>query len=35
VLRSHGIVEKEDGGYSLGLFEDLDAEQIERLIVAP
>ena len=32
VLRSHGIVEKEDGGYSLVSFEDLDGEQIEHLI---
>jgi ATP adenylyltransferase len=31
VLRNHGIVEKEDGGYSLVGYEDLDAEQIERL----
>jgi ATP adenylyltransferase len=32
VLMSHGIVEKKDGGYSLVDFEDLDDEQIERLI---
>jgi hypothetical protein len=31
-LRSHGIVEKEDGGYALVGFEDLDGEQIEHLI---
>lgn len=31
VLRNHGIVEKEDGDYSLVGYEDLDAEQIERL----
>ncbi len=32
VLRRHGIVEREDGGYSLIGYEDLDAEQIENLI---
>jgi diadenosine tetraphosphate (Ap4A) HIT family hydrolase len=31
VLMSHGIVEKEDGGYALVGFEDLDGEQIEHL----
>ncbi len=31
VLRNHGIVEKEGGGYALVDFEDLDTEQIERL----
>ena len=32
VLRRHGIVEREDGGYSLIGYEDLDAEQIKNLI---
>ncbi len=31
VLRNHGIVDKEDGGYSLVDFENLDAEQTEHL----
>jgi hypothetical protein len=32
VLRRHGIVEKEDHGYYLIGYEDLDDEQVERLI---
>ena len=32
VLRNHGIVEKEDGGYALVDFEDLDDAQLEHLI---
>jgi 5-methylcytosine-specific restriction endonuclease McrA len=32
VLRGHGIVEKDGGGYSLAGYEDLDDEQIEHLI---
>jgi ATP adenylyltransferase len=32
VLRSHGIVEKEDDGYYLVGYEDLDNEQVEHLI---
>jgi len=32
VLRSHGIVEKEDDGFSLIGYEDLDDEQVEYLI---
>src|SRR4051812_39112915 len=32
VLRRHGIVEKEDGGYSLVGYENLDEGQIEKLI---
>ena len=32
VLRSHGIVEKEDDGFSLIGYEDLDDEQVEHLI---
>jgi hypothetical protein len=32
VLRSRGIVEKGDGGYSLVGFEDLDEEEVESLI---
>jgi hypothetical protein len=32
ILRRHGIVEKEGGGYSLIGFDDLDDEQVEHLI---
>src|SRR5918993_1339300 len=32
VLTRHGIVEKEDDGYYLIGYEDLDDEQVERLI---
>jgi hypothetical protein len=32
VLRSGGIVEKGDGGYSLVGFEDLGEEEVESLI---
>ena len=32
VLRSHGIFEKEDDGFSLIGYEDLDDEQVEYLI---
>jgi len=32
VLRSHGIVEKEDDGFPLICYEDLDDEQVEHLI---
>jgi hypothetical protein len=32
VLRSHGIVEKEDDDYCLVGYEDLDDEQVEHLI---
>jgi DNA-binding transcriptional ArsR family regulator len=32
VLKSHGIVEKEDDGYYLIGYGDLDDEQVERLI---
>jgi len=32
VLRRHGIVEREDGGYALVGYENLDEEQIEYLI---
>ena len=32
VLRSYGIVEKEDDGFSLIGYEDLDDEQVEHLI---
>ena len=32
VLRSHGIVEKDRGEYSLVGYEDLDDEQVERLL---
>jgi diadenosine tetraphosphate (Ap4A) HIT family hydrolase/5-methylcytosine-specific restriction endonuclease McrA len=32
VLRSHGIVEKEDDGFSLIGYEDLDDKQVEHLI---
>jgi ATP adenylyltransferase len=32
VLRNHGIVEKDGSGYSLVGYDDLDGEQVERLV---
>ena len=31
VLRNHNIVDREDGGYALIGYDDLDSEQIEHL----